>query len=82
MPLCNFTCVLRTHFKEELDILFSYSLIKKNDVILDYKIWISVGMIDVVNDVDRSEDIYSCFQADKYIYNRHRALSVLGEKCL
>ena len=72
MPLGNFTCVLRTHVKEVLDILFSYSLIKKNDVILAYKIWISVVMNDVDYDVDRSKDIYACFQADKYIYKRHR----------
>ena len=34
--LGNFTCVLRTHFKEVLDVLFSYSLIKKNDMIPAY----------------------------------------------
>ena len=33
MPFGNFTCVLRTHFKEVLDVLFTYSFIKKNDVI-------------------------------------------------
>ena len=27
-----------------------------------------VGMNDVINDEDRSKDIYSCFQADKYTY--------------
>ena len=71
MPLGNFTGVLRTYFEEVhvLDVLFSYSLIKRNDVIPSYEIWISVGMNDV-NDVDddRSKDIYSCSQADKYIY--------------
>ena len=67
MPLNNFTCVLRTHFKEVLDVLFSYSsLIKKNDVIPACKIWVSVGMNDVTYDVDQSKDIYSCLQADKY----------------
>ena len=33
-----------------------------------FKIWISVGMNDVNYDVDRSKDIYSRFQADKYMY--------------
>ena len=62
-PLGNFTCVLRI-----LDVLFSYSLIKRNDVIPSYKIWISVGMSDVNYDVlDRSNDIHLCFQADEYI---------------
>ena len=46
MPLGNFTCVLRRHFK---DVLFSYSLIKKNDEIHEYEIWISVGINDVNN---------------------------------
>ena len=60
MSLNYFTCVLRTHFKEELDILIIYSVIKKNGVIPAYTIWISVvGMNDVNNDVDRSKDIYS-----------------------
>ena len=53
MPFGNFTCVLRTHFKEVLDVLFTYSFIKKNDVIPACNIWISVGMNDVNNDVDR-----------------------------
>ena len=56
MPLGNFTCVLRTQFKEVLevlDVLFSYSLLKRNDAILFYKIWISVGMNDV--NYDRPE---------------------------
>ena len=88
MPLGNFTCVLRTHFKEVLDILFSYSLIRKNDVIHvpSYKIWISVGMNDVNNDVlDRSNDIHSCFhcnQMSTYVDNltkRFRAFRVPGE---
>ena len=33
MPLGLLTCVSRTHFKEELDILIIYSDIRKNDVI-------------------------------------------------
>ena len=41
MPLDNFTYVLRTHVKEVLAVVFSYSLIKKNDVITAYGIWIS-----------------------------------------
>ena len=50
MPLGNFTCVLRTQFKE-------------NDVIPSYKIWIPVGMNDVNYDVlDRSKDIHLYFQ--------------------
>ena len=46
MPLSNVTCVLRRHFKEELDVLFTctYSIIKGNDEIT---IRISVGMNDV-----------------------------------
>ena len=71
MPLGNFTFVLITQFKEVLDVLFSYSVIKRNDVIPSYKIWISLGMNDVnyVNyDVlDWSKDIHSCFKADEYI---------------
>ena len=51
-----------------LDVLFSYSLIKRNDVIPSYKIWISVGINDVNYDVlDRNKDIHSCLQADEYI---------------
>ena len=53
MPLGNFTCVLRTQFKEVLDVLFCYSLIKRNDVIPSYKIWISVGMNNVNYDADK-----------------------------
>ena len=68
MPLGNFTCVLRTHSKEVVDVLFSYSPIKKNNVIPAFKIWISVEMNDVNYDVDRSKDICSRFQADKYMY--------------
>ena len=68
MPLGNFTVVLRTHFEEELDVLFNNSHIKENYVIPSYEIWISVGMNDVNFDVDRSKDIYSCSQPDKYIY--------------
>ena len=68
MPLNNFICVLRTHFKGVLDVLFSYSLIKKNDVIPAFKKWISVGRNDVNYEVDRSKDISSCFQADKNRY--------------
>ena len=37
-------------------------------------------MNDVTYDVDRSKDIYSCLQADKYMYKRFRAFRVLGEK--
>ena len=49
MPLGNFTCVLRTQFKE-------------NDV-KPYKIWISVRMNDVNYDVLYfSKDIHSYFQ--------------------
>ena len=73
MPCGNFTWFFfffwRTHFKEVLDVLLSYSLTKKNDVIPKYNIWISVGMDDVNYDVNRNKDIYSCFQADKY---KHR----------
>ena len=83
-PLDYFTCVLRSHFKEELYILVIYSVIKKNDVITAYKIWISVGMNDVNNDVDQSKDIYKCLQADKYmedvqLFKRYRVAQVLGE---
>ena len=68
MPLGNFTFVLITQFKEVLDVLFSYSVIKRNDVIPSYKIWISLGMNDVnYNVLDRSKDIHSCFKADEYI---------------
>ena len=67
MPLGNFTCVLKTHFKEVLDVFIFYSLIKKNDVIPANKIWISVGINDVNYDVDRMRGIHSCFQADKYM---------------
>ena len=79
-----FTCVLRAHFKEVLDhVLFRYSLIKKNDVIPAYEIYISVEMNDVNYDVDRSKDIYLCFQADKYMHRqlieRYIAFRVLGE---
>ena len=85
MPLGNFTCVLKTHFKEVLDVLSSYSLIKKNDVIPAYEMWISVGINDVNYDVDRRKDICSC---SKPIYTcidnsitgkRNRAFGVLGE---
>ena len=41
---------------------------KWSDTKLHVKIWILVGMNDMNYDVDRSKDIYSCFQADKYIY--------------
>ena len=50
--------------------IYSYSPIKKNDVKSAYKIWISVGINDMNYDVDRSKNIYSCFQADKYMYKR------------
>ena len=33
MPFDNFTCVLRTHFKKVLDIMFTNSFIKKDDAI-------------------------------------------------
>ena len=58
MSLENFTCVLRTYFKEVLDVPFSYSLIKENDAISAFKctIWISVGLNDVNYNVDRSKD--------------------------
>ena len=45
--------------------IFSYSLIKKNNVIPANKIWISFGMSDLNDDVDRIKDIYLCFQADR-----------------
>ena len=35
-------------------------------------------MNDVNYDVDRSKDIYSCFQADMYMYKRYRALGREG----
>ena len=79
-PLAILPSVLRTHYKEVFDILFSYSLIKQNDVTSAYNIWILVGMNDVNYDVDRSKDIYLCFQTDKYMNKRYRALGVLGEK--
>ena len=74
-PLAILLSVLRTLYIEVLNVLFSYSLI---DVISAYKIWISVGMNDVNYDVDRSKDIYSCFQADRYMYKRYRALGREG----
>ena len=37
-------------------------------------------MNDMTYDVDRSKDIYSCLQADKYTYKRYRAFRVVGEK--
>ena len=42
MPFGSVTCGLRTNFKDVhvLNVLFSYSLIKKNDVIPACKIWI------------------------------------------
>lgn len=67
MPLGNFTCVLITHLKDVLDVLLTYFLIK-NDVIHAYKIWISVGMEDVNNDVDRSK--YFCILTDKYMHRQ------------
>ena len=68
MPLGNLTCVLRTQFKEVLNVLVGYSLIKRNGVIPSYKIWISVGMNNLNYDVlNRSKDIHSGFQADEYI---------------
>ena len=64
-----FTCVLWTHFKEVLDVLFTYSFIKRMMWYLAAcKIWILVGVNDMNYDADRSNDIYSCFQADKYMY--------------
>ena len=53
-----------THLKEVLDALFSYSVIKRNDVIPAYKLWISFGMNDLKNDVNMSKDIQSHFEAD------------------
>ena len=61
---------LRTHFKEVLHALFSYSLIKRNDVIPAYKLWISFGMNVVNNDVNMSKDIQSHFEADEYMYKQ------------
>ena len=63
----RFTNILRTWIEVLLDVIFtcSYSLIKKNNVIPVNKIWISFGMNDLNYDVDRSKDIYLCFQADK-----------------
>ena len=56
---------------------------QKECVITAYKIWISVGMNDVNNNVDQSKDIFSCFQADQYILNNfikhYRASRVLGK---
>ena len=52
------------------DDLFIYSVIKKNDVITGYNIWISVGMNVLNNDVDQNKNIYSRFQADKYMYRQ------------
>ena len=66
--LCH--SVLITHFIEVLDVLFSYKLIKKNDVLPAFKIWIPGGMNDVNYGIDPSKDIYSCFQADKYMYRQ------------
>ena len=58
----------------------------KNDVIPSYKIWISVGMNDVNNDLlDRSKDIHLCFQCKQmstYVDNlikRYRAFRVIDE---
>ena len=53
MPFGNFTCVLITYFKNvhELNVLFSYSVIKKNDVMPACKICLPVGMTDVKYDV-------------------------------
>ena len=77
MPFGDFTCVLRTQFKEVLDV---------DDVIPSYKIRISVGMNDVNNNVlDRSKDFHTCFQCKKmstYVDNlikRNRAFWVLCE---
>ena len=67
-PIGYFTCVLRTHSKEVLDVFIIYPVIKNNVVILANKIWISIGMNGVNNDIDQSKDIYSCLQADKYMY--------------
>ena len=38
MPFGNLTYVLRTHFKEIFDVLFTYSFIKRNDEIPACKI--------------------------------------------
>ena len=47
------------------------------------KIWKLVGVNDMNYDADRSNDIYSCFQADKYMYKhfKHydRAFRILGK---
>ena len=75
--LCH--SVLITHFIEVLDVLFSYKLIKKNDVLPAFKIWIPGGMNDVNYDTDRSKDIHTRFQADTYMDKRHIAFRVLGE---
>ena len=61
---------LRTHLKEVLDALFSYSVIKRNDMIPAYKLWISFRMNDVNNDVNMSKDIQSHFEADEYMYKQ------------
>ena len=37
LHLGNLTCVLRTRLKEVLDVLFSYSHIKENDVMSAYE---------------------------------------------
>ena len=57
----RFTNILRTWIEVLLDVIFSYSLIKKNNVIPVNKIWISFGMNDLNYDVDRSKDIYFMF---------------------
>ena len=65
IPFGYFTqCVLRTHSNKVLDVFIIYPVIKNNVVILANKIW----MNNVNNDIDQSKDIYSCFQADKYMY--------------
>ena len=53
---------------------------KKNFVLPAFKIWIPGGMNDVNYDADRSKDIHTRFQADKYMDKRYRAFRVLGEK--
>ena len=43
---------------------------EKSDTLLHVKLWIFVGMNDTNYDVDRSKDICSCSQADKYMYKQ------------
>ena len=70
----DITCVLRIYFKDAhvLDNLFSYSLIKKKDLIPACTIPVEMNDVHVNYNADQSKFIYSCGQADKYMYYMYK----------